>query len=45
MNLELHNSKKYYVALCYPWSTKDNLQYFEELESGLKMKNDIYYNR
>lgn len=44
MNLELSNSKKIYVALCYPWSTKDNLQYFEELESGMKM-NDIYYNR
>ncbi len=45
MTLDLYGSKKFYIALCYPWSFEDNEKYIIDLENRISKRKDIYYNR
>jgi len=45
MTVDLHDSKKVEIALCYPWSVTENENYLNALEKSLKYRKDIYFNK
>lgn len=45
MTIDIYNSKKVYVALCYPWSFSENEEYLKKLEEKLSKREDIYFNK
>lgn len=45
MSVSIPANTKLYVALCYPWSFRENEEYLEKIEKAVSLKEEIYFNK